>query len=225
METIEDTILSVVSQEYPNIEFIIIDGCSTDGTLEIIKRFRDKIDVFISEPDNGIYDAMNKGISLSTGEFIYFLGADDVLTNNTVIKNIVCNIETTYEIYYGNVIFKTSHSVYDGKFSQLKIVNRNISHQSIFYPRVVFDEFLFDLNYPILADYNLNLQLFNHTRFKFKYVPLVVAIFNDNGVSGSRTLDSNFEKDRLDIIYRSFPLWVYVYKKMRMYLVSRFIKR
>jgi glycosyltransferase involved in cell wall biosynthesis len=77
--TLEETILSVINQDFDNFEFIIIDGRSTDGTIEIIKKYQDKITLWISEPDKGIYDAMNKGIQNAKGEYVYFLGAEDVL--------------------------------------------------------------------------------------------------------------------------------------------------
>ena len=86
--TIEQTISSVVHQDYPNIEYIIIDGGSTDGTIDIIKRYESYGIRWISEPDHGIYDAMNKGIRYATGDYLYFLGADDWLCNNEVILSI-----------------------------------------------------------------------------------------------------------------------------------------
>lgn len=85
-KTIEQTIQSVVNQTYDNIEYIIIDGGSTDGTVDIIKKYEDKIAYWVSEPDKGIYDAMNKGILKASGEYIYFLGADDWLYNESVME-------------------------------------------------------------------------------------------------------------------------------------------
>lgn len=85
VSSIEDTIKSVINQSYKNIEFIIIDGQSTDGTVDIIKKYEKQIAYWTSEPDNGVYDAMNKGIDKSTGEWIIFLGADDILLDNLTI--------------------------------------------------------------------------------------------------------------------------------------------
>ena len=87
-KTLEQTILSVVNQTYNNVEYIIIDGGSKDNTLDIIKKYEDKIDYWQSEPDKGIYDAMNKGIKLATGEFIYILGCDDFLIDKDIFENI-----------------------------------------------------------------------------------------------------------------------------------------
>ena len=94
--TIEQTILSVINQTYPNVEYIIIDGGSTDGTVDIIKKYEDKIAYWVSEPDKGIYDAMNKGVVVATGEWINFMNAGDIFTDGDVIdklfhQNIIIN--------------------------------------------------------------------------------------------------------------------------------------
>ena len=96
--TIEQTILSVINQTYPNVEYIIIDGGSTDGTVDIIKKYEDKIAYWVSEPDKGIYDAMNKGVVVATGEWINFMNAGDIFTDGDVIdklfhQNIIINNE------------------------------------------------------------------------------------------------------------------------------------
>lgn len=100
-KTIEDTIKSVVSQSYPNIEYIIIDGVSTDNTLEIVNKYQEKISKIISEKDNGLYDAINKGINIASGEIIAILNSDDLYQDNKVIEEVVelfrkDNLETCY---------------------------------------------------------------------------------------------------------------------------------
>ena len=98
-KTIEQTILSIINQTYDNIEYIIIDGVSTDGTLDIIKKYESKISLCQSEPDNGIYDAMNKGLKLATGDFLIFMGADDVFYNENVIYKVASEIDNYDDIY------------------------------------------------------------------------------------------------------------------------------
>ncbi|TRX13393.1 glycosyltransferase family 2 protein [Flavobacterium gawalongense] len=214
--TIEETILSVINQNFVNYEYIIVDGGSTDGTVDIIKKYQHKITLWISEPDKGIYDAMNKGVKMVKGRFVYFLGGDDVFINNFVLGKTSDFLIDVNKVYYGNVIFKKRNVLYDGKFNSIKIVTRNISHQSIFYPRNVFNELNYNTKYKIYADYDLNLKLFNHVFFRFNYIPVTVALFNDEGgASGSNALDINFEADRLNIIKDNFSYLVFLYRFFR----------
>jgi glycosyltransferase involved in cell wall biosynthesis len=215
IDTIEETILSVINQNDTNFEYIIIDGGSTDGTLDIIEKYQYDIAYWHSMPDNGIYDAMNKGVRVSNGNFINFLGGDDVFINNNVLSKVRLFLQDAKKIYYGNVLFKKRNVIYDGQFNSFKIVTRNISHQSIFYPTKVFEEFTFNTSYKIYADYDLNLKLYNHSLFSFKFIPVLIALFNDEGLSGMNTKDINFEKDRLNIIKNHFSFYIYFYRKSR----------
>jgi glycosyltransferase involved in cell wall biosynthesis len=153
VSTIEQTILSVINQTYPNIEYVIIDGESTDGTVDVIKKYADRITYWVSEPDKGIYDAMNKGMGISTGDFLIFIGADDLFYTTDVIKNIVAKIKEMNVIYYGNVIFKGVGKKYLGKFNKIKWATTNISHQAIFYPRQVYIKYVYNTQYRVYADY------------------------------------------------------------------------
>lgn len=219
---LEETIESVLNQNFKNFEYIIIDGGSIDGTLDIIKKYQDRITLWVSEPDKGIYDAMNKGIRYAKGEYVYFLGGDDLLFDNQVLKNVNSYLMDKRKVYYGNVLFKKRNAIYDGKFNLVKIVTRNISHQSIFYPKEIFEKYSFDTKYKIFADYELNLKLYGNSSYSFVYIPMTIALFNDEGASGSNTLDLNFETDRLEIIKNNFPYWIYLYRFFRTKL-SKFL--
>lgn len=106
-KTIEFTINSVLSQRIPDLEYIIIDGGSTDGTIKIIQGFREKISIFISEPDMGIYDAMNKGIRMATGEVIGVLNSDDIYADENVLHDVMQNFNSDYsiDILFGNLVY------------------------------------------------------------------------------------------------------------------------
>ena len=106
--TIEQTILSVINQTYPNVEYIIIDGGSTDGTVDIIKKYANKIAYWVSEPDKGIYDAMNKGGLKATGDFIQFLNAGDWFENEYVIEKIFKDWYKRVDVIYGDMIIRRS---------------------------------------------------------------------------------------------------------------------
>ncbi len=103
-DVLEGTIKSVVSQTYPSIEYIIVDGASKDGTLEIIQKYKEHIDILVSEPDKGLYDAMNKGISLATGDYLWFMNAGDHIPNPQVVEQIFKN-DTDGDVYYGECMF------------------------------------------------------------------------------------------------------------------------
>jgi len=162
VNTIEATIKSVINQTYENIEFIIIDGGSTDGTIDIIKKYRDRIAYFVSEPDEGIYDAMNKGIKQSTGDWLYFLGADDELRNNKALELIFDNKELLirdYFLIYGNIIYDTGEVFISKLNSTIKLGN-TIHHQGAFYKRILFNSFIYDSSLREYADYELNLRIY-----------------------------------------------------------------
>lgn len=213
--TLEKTIQSVAQQTYKDIEYVVVDGGSTDGTMDIVRKNERYITKWVSERDKGIYDAMNKGVKLCSGQWIYFLGADDVLTDAGVVEQIVRHFHHANEVIYGDVIFKHAGSRYDGRFGSFKIVTRNIPHQALFYPKSVFDSFTFDTLYRVYADYHLNLRLYNDKRWKFKYMPIAVAIFDDTGSSGSGQPDAAFERDLNAIIKANFAPVYYFYRVLR----------
>lgn len=205
-KTIEKTINSIINQTYDNIEYIIIDGASTDDTLDIIKKYEGKIDYWQSEPDEGIYDAMNKCLDLAKGEFIIFMGCDDVFFSPYIIDVIISQIRDLNSIYYGDVFYKKSRKIYNGKFSSIKLCCCNICHQSILYPKKVYKNMKYETKYKILADWNYNLTSWN--KYDFNYIPLVISIYNDEG--RSQTEDRLFNADHHKIIKKNFGFLVYV---------------
>ena len=193
---IENAIKSILNQTYKNIQHVIVDGLSIDSTIEIVQQYQSKYDqLLLSERDNGIYDAMNKGIKLASGDWIYFLGSDDIFINDSVISNIFDNnFDVTSQLIYGNVIFNHSGLRYDGKFDSVKISEKNICHQSIFYHKDLFKLFgLFDLKYRICSDHVFNLKCFG-SKLNIKYLDIDIAIFNELGISGT-VIDEQFVKD------------------------------
>ena len=147
--TIEQTILSVINQTYPNVEYIIIDGGSTDGTVDIIKKYANKIAYWVSEPDKGIYDAMNKGGLKATGDFIQFLNAGDWFENEYVIEKDLSHFENDFPLF----------------------------HPSTFIARSVFVSHLFDVSYRISADFKLLRDVY-YEHGKFLYLPFVFTNFD-----------------------------------------------
>jgi glycosyltransferase involved in cell wall biosynthesis len=159
--TLETTMLSVLNQTYCNIEYIVIDGASTDGTLEIIKKYEDRIDYWMSEPDNGIYDAMNKGINLATGDWINFMNSGDWFTDNNVVGGIFsCQNFKDIDVIYGN-----STQINDKKEKIEEYSRTNVDdfikgpiyrHGASFVKTVVHRAFLFDMSKLKKFDYALD---------------------------------------------------------------------
>ena len=196
--TVADTLHSVQKQTYPAIEHIIIDGLSNDNTLQIVSGFN-HVQQVVSEKDTGIYDAMNKGIALAQGEWVYFLGSDDELNNDKVLFNIYQHLKqnNSINILYGNVFFNSGRpawasnsNVYDGEFTFEKLLNQNICHQSIFYRRdfIVLNKFKYSLKYPICADWDFNIRCWLKSPFHF--IDLIIANFRAGGLSSSSTIDT-----------------------------------
>jgi glycosyltransferase involved in cell wall biosynthesis len=220
--TIEKTIGSVSDNKSSRTEYIIIDGGSNDETVDLLNQHRDSIDKWISEPDQGIYDAMNKGIAMATGKWILFLGADDLLSVD------ISQIESTLEKgihYYGNVRLRSSRRLYDGKFNRYKILQRNICHQAVIYYADVFRDRMFDIRYKIAADYEMNLYLFGTQFTKIKYIDNVISDFDDSGIS-SKTTDMKFRSDLKFLFFMYFPIYIYpIYPIARLhYYLSRVLQ-
>ena len=157
--TIEQTILSVIRQDYSNIEYIVIDGGSTDGTVDIIRKYEDKIAYWVSEPDQGIYDAMNKGIRRATGDYVYFLGADDWLRDDEVMQEVAAFIRRFpgYSFYMGNVFLYApalgwTKRQKGGRSTEEIKRGKMCPHQGLFTSRDLMRTG-FDTKYKIAADY------------------------------------------------------------------------
>ena len=189
-KTLEKTIDSVLQQTYKNLELLIIDGGSTDGTLDILKNKSAKNLRWTSEPDNGIYDAMNKGIQKATGEWVFFLGADDHFYNAHVVDSVFSknNFENV-DLIYGNVKSESFKGLYDGVFNFEKLLKKNISHQSIFHRRSLFDKVgFYNLQYKTHADWDFNLRCYENEDVRIQYVDIIIAEFGKGGVSSNYDL-------------------------------------
>ena len=207
-EFLDACILSVAQQTYTNKKHLIIDNLSTDDTLTIISKYSTEyphIQV-ISEKDNGIYDAMNKAIEKSSGEWLYFLGSDDTFYDNDVLSDLFSSdVSADNDIIYGNVQWGQNGNIYDGEFSFFKLLEKNICHQSIFFRRSVFNKMgNFDLKYHALSDWAFNIQWFGRDDIQRSYTDRVIAVYNPFGFS-SIHYDAIFYKDQAYIIEQYFP--------------------
>lgn len=180
-KTLEKSIRSVIGQSYDNIEYIIIDGQSSDRTIDIIRNYNENINYWISEADNGIYDAMNKAIGLAKGEWLYFLGADDYLIDNTVISKVFESDNSDFSLVIGNVV-EDSGKIFTSTINWKTNLFNSVHHQAAFYRKNLFNEFRYNPKFKVIADYELNLRVLNK-KLCFKYINQNIAHFSTSGLS------------------------------------------
>lgn len=186
-KTIGDALDSILGQSIKEVEVLIVDGLSTDRTLEIVAQYQTKHAniVLHSENDEGIYDAMNKGIGMAKGDWLYFMGSDDMLFENDTLKKIEINLrKTDARIIYGNVFSTRFNGIYDGEFNCSKLAKKNICHQAIFFHTSIFKKIgIFNLKYKAHADWDHNIRCFCSAKVKNKFVNITVANYADGGFS------------------------------------------
>lgn len=225
-KTVEKTILSVLEQTYDNIEYIIIDGNSMDDTICIIKKYENNIFKFVSESDEGLYDAMNKGIRLAKGDIIGFVNSDDILASPEILENISKIIEEeNVDGVYGDLVYIDREDAtkviryWKSKKFNSSLLNKGWMppHPTLFLRKEVYQKHgYFNLNYKIAADYDLMLRIFSDNTLKFKYLPLLITKMRIGGMS-NRSLINILRKSWEDFTAIktnkiSFPFWVLLKK-------------
>lgn len=209
---------SIYAQAYPNIEIVVMDGLSTDGTVDILKANSNKIALWRSEKDGGIYEAMNKALDFITGQWIYFLGADDVLLND--FSTLAYELNNPSLLYYANVMLNGIK--YRGEVNAYMHAKSTICHQAMIYPQWVFDEYRFNTKYRISADHELNMRCWKNPKLHFKYFDLIIARFNHTGASSMA--DQVFERDKADLIRENHgvKLWLrFIFRRFKGKLLRR----
>lgn len=185
---LKKTIQSVLEQSYSEIEYIVIDGGSTDGSKEYIASCQESLAYCVSEPDDGIYHAMNKGIDQATGEYLLFLNSGDWLVDKLVVERFV-NFKPTEDIVYGDPLVREGNT-WKRKFmpKQLSIgiaLTNTLSHQAEFYKHSLFqDNFRYDTSYKVVSDWILTNTAIIFKNCSTRYIDLVVCYFEDPGISG-----------------------------------------
>ena len=182
VQTLEKTILSVLSQPYPDVEYIIIDGGSTDGTVDIIKKYAGRLAYWVSEPDKGIYDAMNKGTLIASGDWVIYINADDVLLSLPIETLQIEKVHSYYSAICGEV--KTECGIIKPVFNWSIFTHNTLPHQGIFYnQRLRYG--LFDLKYKVFADYAFNIDLYKKGA-KVLCIDEIIAFHSLDGISNNK---------------------------------------
>jgi glycosyltransferase involved in cell wall biosynthesis len=237
-ETIKDAIDSVLNQTYKNMEYIIIDGASNDGTVEVVQSYGDKITKFISEKDNGLYDAMNKGLKLASGEIIGILNSDDIYENSEVIEKVIKTfIDKNVDSLYGDLqcvqaddtdkvvrYWKSSEFV-NGSFSK----GWHPPHPSFFVKKKIYEQYgYFDLSMKVSADFELMIRFLEKYNISTVYLPIVIVKMRVGGesnknikniITGNKSILKAFDKNGIKvnkflyIFYRFVPKIIQMIKR------------
>jgi len=199
---IETAMRSVAAQTYPLIEHLVIDGGSTDGTLEAIERNRESIGYFVSEPDHGIYDAMNKGIRAASGDILYFLNADDQFCDDRVVEDVVTVFERdqSLEVIYGNLVWDRpdgmERETQPSTVTRASLAAATILHQTVFARKHVFEATNgFSEHYRVVSDYEWMLKVFIRDQRNYQYIDRDIAVMGTEGLSWT---SADWESERID---------------------------
>ncbi|MCX7046398.1 MAG: glycosyltransferase family 2 protein [Candidatus Sumerlaeota bacterium] len=226
-DRIEQTILSVLQQTFNDYEFIIVDGGSTDGTVDVIRRYQDRIGAFISEKDNGIYNAMNKGIRRSSGEYLLFLNGGDHLYTEDVLQKVFAAPVSSFmpvpaqtpapadaDIIYGNAMLQgdAGESVWD--FSGVAVSRRytgTLAHPASFIKKRLFDEHgLYDESYRIVGDYAFFLREICRYGVTTRFTPHIIAVSNIQGLSCDPRNLPLINREKKRAVWRNVPFLIWL---------------
>lgn len=201
-DTLRACLESIVRQADSDFEIVVVDGASSDGTLDVAKSFVPQLDsrlVIFSGPDQGPYDAMNRGVDLASGEWLLFLGADDEIYDSDILARVKTFIHDHLpcDLVYGDVVMQSTGARHAGAFDLDRLLfETNMCHQSIFYRRELFAGIgPYNLRYPIWADWDFNVRCFSNPALVARYMDIVVAQYNDmTGLSMRERTDREFRK-------------------------------
>lgn len=229
-QNISKTIESVINQSYDNIEFVIIDGGSTDSTLEEINKYINKINVFVSENDLGIYDAMNKGIRVSSGEWLLFLNSGDFFHRNNTLNMISDYIKQSgkSDIIYGdcNVLSEEINFNFIKKASNITNIKREMifSHQACFIKRELHNKYNYNIKYKICADYDFLLKSYINGA-KFYKIPELITTVTNGGLSDMNRIKVFTERLKIkNTLAPSFKNYFYFFKSVSYFFLMKIVK-
>ena len=230
------TIESVVNQVIKDVEYIVIDGASTDGSIDIIKEYEDKIYYWISEPDSGIYNAMNKGIRIAKGEYCQFLNSGDYLADEFVVEKMFKNLPDS-SVIYGNLLKKTKNKVFYNKEipvnSLLTFYTGTLNHSSSYIKRSLFEKYgFYDESLKIVSDWKFFMIAIGLNNEKVEYKDIDVCYFKMGGISNTNhhlekrerakvlreVLPSNIMSD-----YKNYATFIYQMKRLNRFKITKWV--
>ncbi|MFN0291787.1 glycosyltransferase family 2 protein [Pedobacter helvus] len=209
---LKKTAESVLEQSYKDFEFIIIDGGSKDGSKEYIEEISTHLTLWVSEPDTGIYNAMNKGIKMAKGDYLCFLNSGDIFFDNSTLSSVANKINGEVGIYYGDVIFDQIRRKRiipaPRELAYPFLIANSINHQSTFIKRTLFDEiFYYNEDLKIIADWEFIIYAVCKREIPTRHLDMVISIYDASGVSSIKENQKAIMADRQAVINKHFPLY------------------
>lgn len=203
-EGFKRTIESVIKQSYNDFEFIVIDGGSNDGSKELIKQYTNDISYWVSEPDNGIYHAMNKGIKVAHGEYFIFLNSGDYFYDENVLENTLPHLKA--DIVHGRMFEQNKSSfpyLINKSPTMAYLYESSMQHPSCFFRKELFNDSLYDETYKIVSDWKFFIEKIIFQNCSFEFMPVTVAVFEGGGISEAQK--ERNESERKDVLKKFFP--------------------
>jgi len=223
---LEKTIQSVVCQTEIDYEFIVIDGGSTDGSKELLESYLEKLDYWVSEPDVGVYNAMNKGIKAATGDFVIFMNSGDSFYDASVLEKVSPLLVDDFDIYYGDNYKIKPHSkrkkTYPEKLSFSFFYSSCINHQSTFIRRqLFFDYFLYNETFKIISDWEFFIYTICVENRPYKYLKITICNYDFTGISSTKEHRAIIELEKQAVFDKYFPFFIEEYKLVSVFKSKR----
>ncbi|KAB1154767.1 glycosyltransferase family 2 protein [Flavobacterium luteum] len=226
---LKKTLESVVSQTYDEYEFIVIDGGSTDGSKDLILEYADKISYWVSENDNGVFHAMNKGIKVATGDFVIFMNGGDTFYSEATLSQVVPELNSQFDIYYGDNYKESGNSkrlkTYPEHLQFSFFYTSSLNHQSTFIRKSLFEEhFYYNEEYKIASDWEFFAYVICHKNVPYKYLKKTISVYDFNGISSNPKFSEVFHKEKSQSIQKYFPTFIKDYENVNELNSKRFIQ-
>ncbi|MDQ0968502.1 glycosyltransferase involved in cell wall biosynthesis [Flavobacterium sp. W4I14] len=224
---LEKTVISVVNQTWKDFEFIVIDGASTDGSTTVADKYQHQLSQYLSEPDHGVYHAMNKAIKRANGDYLLFLNSGDVLAEPNTLEKVQKHLDGRFGFYYGDAIYLEPDGeitrTYPDQLSFSFFLAHNLSHQATFIKRKLFDEvFPYNENYKIVSDWEFFIYAICKINIPYQHLDQVICKYDVSGISSVLTNHKLMHEEREQTISNYFPLFIDDYKDITALKSKRF---
>jgi glycosyltransferase involved in cell wall biosynthesis len=211
------TIESVISQKWQDFEFIVIDGDSNDGSKTVIESYKDAFTHAVSEPDSGIYNAMNKGIALAKGDYLLFLNSGDILFDENTLQKCQQYLNSDKGIYYGDILYqdidRQRERIFPNELTFLFFLEHSLSHQAAFIKRALFDEiFLYNEDFKIVSDWEFFVYAICKHNVSYQRIPFFMTIYDTTGISSMEDNHPLMYRERKQSLEKYFPAFLSDYE-------------